>query len=75
MIWGGSELSTQDTHVPVRGGAIYSPSSNQWSPIENGPLAARENAAFVSLGDAVFVWGGQNGGELSDGALYDLAAQ
>jgi len=72
IVWGGKEPGLADG---LANGARYNPSANNWStmttPPATGEPSERSSAAGVWTGDALIIWGGNNGGTyLRSGGLY-----
>src|SRR5208337_773075 len=48
--------------------------TNTWSMMAYSAPSPRNSQAYVWTGSQLLIWGGYNGGALSNGALYNLAS-
>jgi N-acetylneuraminic acid mutarotase len=75
IAWGGC-TGTPFCDTPNGAGAAYDPDTDSWTPVSgtNAP-SARFNHEAVWVGDAMILWGGENGTAfLNDGRSYDPVA-
>lgn len=83
FVWGGTAVLSAapvarpagSNELPFADGAVYSPDSDTWRIVAPAPLAARQGAPAVAIGEAVLVTGGRHHDRLfRDGARYDVAS-
>lgn len=75
VVWGGCDLSPQCDDFPtgtdeLRDGATYDVAADGWTPLPDGPLAARDRPQAAWTGQEVVFWGG----DVPDGPDGDYAA-
>lgn len=82
VVWGGCDLSSQCDDFQtgtdeLRDGAAYDVAADTWTPLPDGPLAARDRPQAVWTGQEVVFWGGTvpDGTDGDYAAAYDPAAR
>jgi len=73
IIWGGADAAGANMYSA---GAIYTPSTNTWTPISTVSISAagRLDHSAVWTGTEMIIWGGNSfGGNLNSGAKYNPA--
>jgi N-acetylneuraminic acid mutarotase len=76
IVWGGCDGNMGSCPGAQGDGAIYDPTTDQWSPISNTDAPdARAQHKAVWTGDEMIVFGGQAGangsGQMNSGAIYN----
>lgn len=79
FIWGGTGPGTGWTGPTFRNGALYDPTTRQWTRVPPAPIPARQDASVIWTGHEVVVFGGLGTGHIgwvparrTDGAVYNL---
>jgi hypothetical protein len=71
---GGRTGSTPGTGVPLNAHEVYDPVVDSWGGAAPLPVAVLDNYACVSLGDRIYVFGGEGFGGITDVTqIYDSA--
>ncbi len=74
LIWGGYEMVGPGSMTLVNTGALFDPTTNQWSVMSTtGAPAARMYHTAVWTGSVMLIWGGYADTYLNTGGKYDPA--